>query len=112
MPARDPLTIRRARLLFIDVQQVENLGRRHWHERFQVIGDDPKCLDQVGENLRDALQICGIFRERERRGRHDIFVGGIERLLDGFQSAIERELLDQRIDSRRQRGERLGERRV
>src|ERR1700683_371768 len=109
MARLDAIAIRRARLLVIDIEQPENLLRRHGHERFEIVRDDAQSFDQVGENLRDARQLSRILRERERRRRHYIFVSRIEGLPDGSQSAIERELLDQRRYPRRYRGERFNQ---
>src|SRR5277367_5480859 len=108
----DALAVWRAHDCLVDVQQGENLFRRDWHERFEVVGNDTQTFDQVGEDLCDARQLVGIFGERERRGRNDVFVGRVERLPDGLESAIERELFHLSGYTRGQRGEGLAQREV
>ncbi len=93
-------------------KQRENLFRCDRHEGFEVVGHDAQAFDQVGEDLGDARQLVGIFGERERRGRDDVLVGRVERLPDGFERAIERELFHLSGDARGQRGEGLAQRDV
>src|SRR5208337_2669062 len=108
----DAFSVWGAGLFVVDVQQGENFFGCYWHERLERVGDDTQSFDQVREDLRNARQASRIFGKRERRGRDDIFVCRVQRLPDGFQSAIECELLDQRCHPRRDRGEALHNRDV
>src|SRR5713226_3465405 len=45
MPGLEPFAIRSAREFLIEVEHVEELARRYWHEGFERIGDDSQSLD-------------------------------------------------------------------
>src|ERR1700722_10829693 len=107
MALLDACAIRSSCKFFVDVEQGENLFRRHRHERLERVGYYPQSFDQVGENLRDPRQLVSVLRQREWRGRDYVLVGRVESLPDSLERAVERQFLDQRRDARRYRGEGL-----
>src|SRR5215469_12681379 len=89
-------SVGRARGDFVGGEQLEESAGSDRHERLQDIGDDTQALYQGSNDLCDPWQLGGVFRERERRGRHNVLVGSIERLPYDLERAIEPKLVGKR----------------